>query len=88
VRLALQVSAIAGAIMKRGPQARASVHSPIELPAGGRGCLRTSGAPPLDLIDGSRLCLLLKTYGLGVKVTTRTVEDVTVIPGFFSEEFE
>lgn len=42
------------------------------------------GAPPLDLIDGARLCELLKEYGLGVKTTLRTVEDVEVLPAFFS----
>jgi len=36
------------------------------------------GAPPIDLIDGDRLCDLLKTYDLGVHTTTRTVEDVTI----------
>ncbi len=42
------------------------------------------GAPPLDLIDGARLCELMKEYGLGVKTTQRTVEDVEVLPAFFS----
>ena len=41
------------------------------------------GAPPIDLIDGQRLCDLLKEYELGV--TTRQVEEVTVNPDFFSE---
>src|SRR4051812_24977836 len=41
------------------------------------------GAPPLDLIDGSRLCELLKQYELGVLTTTRIVEDVEVLPAFF-----
>lgn len=41
------------------------------------------GAPPLDLIDGSRLCELLKQYELGVRTTTRIVEDVEVFPAFF-----
>ena len=45
------------------------------------------GAPPLDLIDGKRLCHLLKEYKLGVSVSTRMVEDVTVLPGFFAEHF-
>ena len=45
------------------------------------------GAPPLDLIDGTRLCQLLKEYGLGVQTTLRTVEDVQVIEGFFQREF-
>lgn len=43
------------------------------------------GAPPLDLIDGARLCELLKTYELGVKVTTRTVEDIEVQQQFFQD---
>jgi len=41
------------------------------------------GAPPIDLIDGEELCDLLKEYGLGVSVTERVVEDVTVQPEFF-----
>ncbi|MEX0426050.1 restriction endonuclease [Nocardioides sp. DS6] len=43
------------------------------------------GAPPLDLIDGTRLCELLKEYDLGVRTTTRSVEDVEIDPGFFSD---
>lgn len=43
------------------------------------------GAPPIDLIDGDRLCDLLKQYELGVQTTTRTVEDITIDPGFFGE---
>jgi restriction system protein len=43
------------------------------------------GAPPVDLIDGDRLCELLKRYDLGVRTTTRTVEDVTVDGAFFAE---
>lgn len=39
------------------------------------------GAPALDLIDGDRLCDLLKTYALGV--TTRQVDEVTVNPTWF-----
>lgn len=42
------------------------------------------GAPPVDLVDGSELCRLLKKYELGVVVVERTVEDVTVDAGFFS----
>jgi restriction system protein len=33
------------------------------------------GAPPIDLIDGDRLCGLLKQYDLGVRTVTRTVID-------------
>jgi restriction system protein len=43
------------------------------------------GAPPIDLIDGDRLCELLKRYDLGVRTTTRTVEDVTIDATFFGE---
>ena len=39
------------------------------------------GAPAIDLIDGSDLCVLLKDLELGV--TTRTVEEITPEPGFF-----
>lgn len=44
------------------------------------------GAPPVDLIDGERLCDLLKEYDLGVQTTVRQVEDVTVLPEFFDEK--
>ena len=43
------------------------------------------GAPPIDLIDGDRLCELLKRYDLGVQTTTRTVEDVAIDPAFFAD---
>ncbi len=43
------------------------------------------GAPPIDLIDGDRLCDLLKRYDLAVHTATRTVEDVTVDAAFFTE---
>ena len=43
------------------------------------------GAPPIDLIDGDRLCELLKRYDLGVRTTTRTVEDVAIDAAFFAE---
>lgn len=39
------------------------------------------GAPPIDLIDGDRLCDLLKEYGLGLE--RRPTEDVTVVSSFF-----
>jgi restriction system protein len=45
------------------------------------------GAPPLDLIDGSTLCTLMKEYGLGVSVTTRTVEDISIDEEFFDTGF-
>jgi restriction system protein len=43
------------------------------------------GATPIDLIDGLRLCELLKQYDLGVKTTIRQVEDVAVDPDFFAD---
>jgi restriction system protein len=41
------------------------------------------GAPPIDLIDGDRLCGLLKEYELGVR--TEMVESVKIDAGFFRE---
>ena len=43
------------------------------------------GAPPVELIDGDRLCDLLKEFRLGVEVRERIEQDVTVNPGFFDE---
>jgi restriction system protein len=43
------------------------------------------GAPPIDLIDGERLCDLLREHKLGVRTTVRQVEDIEVAPEFFSE---
>jgi restriction system protein len=43
------------------------------------------GTPPIDLIDGERLCELLKKYRLGVRTVTRTIEDVSVDGSFFSD---
>lgn len=43
------------------------------------------GAPPVDLIDGERLCDLLKEHKLGVRTIVRQVEDVQVSPEFFSD---
>src|SRR5664279_521430 len=43
------------------------------------------GAPPVDLIDGDRLCDLLKEYELGVRTEVRQVEDITVDTSFFTE---
>ena len=43
------------------------------------------GAPPVELIDGDRLCDLLKDYRLGIEVRQRIEEDVTVNAGFFDE---
>lgn len=42
------------------------------------------GAPPIDLIDGERLCELLKEHQLGVRTTLRTVEEVEVNATFFA----
>jgi restriction system protein len=41
------------------------------------------GAPPIDLIDGERLCELLKEHKMGVDV--RLVEEVEISPEFFSD---
>jgi restriction system protein len=43
------------------------------------------GAPPFELIDGDRLCNLLKEFRLGVDVHARIAEDVAVNPGFFDK---
>jgi restriction system protein len=43
------------------------------------------GASPIELIDGQDLCDLLKDYRLGVVVTTRTVEDISIRPDFFDD---
>jgi restriction system protein len=41
------------------------------------------GAPPLDLIDGDDLVQMLKDYRLGVAITEKVVEDVTVNADWF-----
>ena len=41
------------------------------------------GAPPIDLIDGERLCSLLREFSLGVRATPRTVFDISVDEVFF-----
>jgi len=43
------------------------------------------GAPPVDLIDGDRLCDLLKEYELGVRRTVREVEEIHIAPEFFAD---
>lgn len=43
------------------------------------------GAPPVDLIDGERLCDLLKDFELGVRSTVRQVETIEVVPEFFAD---
>ena len=42
-----------------------------------------AGAPPIDLVDGVRLAEKVKELGLGVTVTERVVEDVTVDAEWF-----
>ena len=44
-----------------------------------------TGVAPIDLIDGARLCDLLKRYELGVRIEIRHVEQVTVEPAFFAD---
>ena len=51
--------------------------------SGARDEATREGAPPIDLIDGSSLCDLLRQYEVGV--TTRTVEEVVVDLSFFQE---
>jgi restriction system protein len=41
------------------------------------------GAPPIDLIDGERLCELLRDQQLGVQVEGRTFEETKIDEGFF-----
>lgn len=43
------------------------------------------GAPPIDLIDGTQLCELIKERELGVTVRTRTIEEVKVNTAFFDK---
>jgi restriction system protein len=43
------------------------------------------GATPIELIDGDKLCDLLKQYDLGVRTTRRVVEDVEIIAEFFHD---
>jgi restriction system protein len=43
------------------------------------------GAPPVDLIDGERLCDLLQRYDLGVTTVTRQVQEFSVEEDFFQE---
>lgn len=43
------------------------------------------GASPIDLIDGDRLCALLKEYRLGVRTELRQVEDIAVDLEFFRD---
>lgn len=43
------------------------------------------GAQAIDLIDGDRLCDLLKQYELGVRIEIRQVEEVSIEASFFSD---
>ena len=43
------------------------------------------GATPIELIDGDKLCDLLKKYELGIVTTVRQVEDVAIDAAFFSD---
>jgi restriction system protein len=43
------------------------------------------GAPPLDLIDGEEFVQMLKAYRLGVTVTEKTIEEVTVNQEWFNK---
>lgn len=43
------------------------------------------GAPPIELIDGDRLCDLLKEFTLGVEIQQRVVEDINIDGEFFDE---
>lgn len=43
------------------------------------------GAPPVELIDGDRLCDLLKEHKLGVDTRQRIEEDVEIVRAFFDE---
>lgn len=45
---------------------------------------KRDGAPPIDLIDGDRLCDLLKENAIGVTTTERVVEDVKVEAEYFT----
>ena len=45
---------------------------------------KRDGAPPIDLIDGDRLCNLLKDNAIGVTTTERKVEDVKVDSDYFT----
>lgn len=44
---------------------------------------KRDGTPPIDLYNGTELCLLMKRYGLGVKVVVK--EEVEVQEDFFSQ---
>ena len=43
------------------------------------------GAPPLDLVDGDDLVQMLKNYQLGIKVETKTVENINIDRTWFQQ---
>ena len=43
------------------------------------------GANPVDLIDGEALCELLREHSLGVRTTTRVVEDIIIDDAYFNQ---
>jgi restriction system protein len=43
------------------------------------------GAPPVELVDADALCDLLKQYSLGLRIETRTIEDIFVVEDFFNQ---
>lgn len=45
------------------------------------------GAAPVELVSGESLCDLLKKYEIGVMITKREVEDISVDPTYF-DQFE
>lgn len=45
------------------------------------------GATPIELIDGDRLCDLLRECELGVTTETKTIEVIRIIPEFFETAF-
>jgi hypothetical protein len=74
------------------PQVSQDTHPPLQstTPAGSFSKDATveanrAGVPAVELIDGDRLCDLLKEYRLGVRVTSRTVQDIEVVPTFFEK---
>ena len=44
---------------------------------------KRDGAPPIDLINGDRLCDLLKEHSIGVTATERKVEEVKIESDYF-----
>lgn len=43
------------------------------------------GAQPIDMIEGNRLCDLLKEFKIGVTTTVRQIEDVQIVPDYFAQ---